>query len=235
MEEFDRANHWIIAGNDGQPAVNLVVLSFLEPMDLLAHAADEDRLAGVPVGMTPEIVGYFKAHNIRVLLSMGGVTYTGAWNQALVTNPIGLAEKAVAVVNALDADGLEINWENGRPNVAEIEGLETFIDTYNDTTDLLANEETPYMLTLDLAVGSRYLQELSRRAAKDWLPDRKIDYVNAMVARGEPSTGQWREHIDGKANYDPPILPKAPAKVAVSLWLTDGRRPNAIRVDFQDS
>jgi len=235
MEEFDRANHWIIAGNDGQPAVNLVVLSFLEPMDLLAHAADEDRLAGVPVGMTPEIVGYFKAHDIRVLLSMGGVTYTGAWNQALVTNPIGLAEKAVAVVDALCADGLEIDWENGRPNVAEIEGLETFIDTYNDTTDLLANEETPYMLTLDLAVGSRYLQELSRRAAKDWLPDREIDYVNAMVARGEPSTGQWQEHIDGKANYDPPILPKAPAKVAVSLWLTDGRRPNANCVDFQDS
>jgi len=91
------------------------------------------------------------------------------------------------------------------------------------------------MLTLDLAVGSRYLQELSRRAAKDWLPDREIGYVNSMVARGEPSTGQWQEHIDGKANYDPPILPKAPAKVAVSLWLTDGRRPNANCVDFQES
>ena len=91
------------------------------------------------------------------------------------------------------------------------------------------------MLTLDLAVGTRYLQELSRRAAADWLPNGKINYINAMVARGDPSIDQWQEHIDGKSNYNPPILPKAPAKIAVSLWLTDGRRPNANCVDFEAS
>ena len=62
-----------------------------------------------------------------------------------------------------------------------------------------------------------------------------IDYGNAMVPRGEPSTDQWQEHVDGKPNYNPPILPKAPARVAVSLWLTDGRRANANCVDFANS
>ena len=88
---------------------------------------------------------------------------------------------------------------------------------------------------MDLAVGNRYLQELSRRASEDWLPNGKITYINAMVPRGEPDTDQWQEHIDGKANYDPPILPKAPAKIAVSLWLTDSRRPNANCADFSAS
>ena len=90
--------------------------------------------------------------------------------------------------------------------------------------------------TLDLAVGDRYLQELSRRAAADWLPAGKIDYINAMVPRGEPSTDQWQEHVDGKPNYNPPILPKDPAKVVVSLWLTDsGHEPNDNCVDFCSS
>jgi hypothetical protein len=158
---------------------------------------------------------------------MGGVTYTDSWNQALTTDPYTLAVNAAAAVEALGADGLEIDWENGRPNDAELEGIERFIDTYNANSNAV--------LTLDLAVGSRYLQELSRRAAEDWLPNGKILYINAMVPRGEPSTDQWQEHVDGKLNYAPPILPKAPAKIAVSLWLTDGRNPNPNCVRFADS
>ena len=232
--EFHVANSWIIDRNAdgiyGDPSVNLVVLSFLKPMELLNGTSNGAFTDGIPTGMTLEVVNYFKDHDIRVLLSMGGVTYTDSWNQALVTDAAGLAQKAVAAVRSLGADGLEIDWENGRPDDAELAGIETFIDTFNDHTD-----GTGKVLTLDLAVGSRYLQELSRRAAADWLPNGKIDYINAMVARGEPSTDQWQEHVDGKANYDPPILPKAPAKIAVSLWLTDGRNPNDNCVDFEAS
>lgn len=226
MGEFDHANRWIIDSH-GSPAVNLVVLSFLKPMDLLLQTDVGPFANGIPVGMTSEVVTYFKSHSIRVLLSMGGVTYTDSWNEALVTDAVGLASNAVDAVSALGADGLEIDWENGTPSEAELAGMELFIDTYNELTDAV--------LTLDLAVGSRYLQELSRRAAQDWLPNNKIDYVNAMVPRGEPNTDQWQEHVDGKLNYNPPILPKAPAKIAVSMWLTDSRRPNANCVSFNDS
>lgn len=230
LGEFDRANRWIVDRNDGadhRPSVNLVVLSFLEPMHLLLGTTNDRFADGIPVGMTPAIVDYFTSRQIRVLLSLGGVTYTGAWNEALVTDPALLAARAVAAVDALGADGLEIDWENGTPDADEMAGIETFIATYNALTDAV--------LTLDLAVGTRYLQELSRRAAADWLPNGHIDYVNAMVPRGEPDTAQWQEHVDGKSNYDPPILPKAPAKIAVSMWLTDSRRPHENCVDFAGS
>jgi len=228
--EFDRANHWIVdrnQGSDHRPSVNLVVLSFLEPKQLLLGTTNGAFQQGIPAGMTSAVVDYFRSHGIRVLLSMGGVTYTASWDQVLVTDPVGLAEKAAAAVDSLGADGLEIDWENGTPDAAELAGIETFIATYNGLTDAV--------LTLDLAVGDRYLQELSRRAAADWLPNGAIDWINAMVPRGEPDTSQWQEHVDGKSNYSPPILPKAPAKVAVSLWLTDGRQANANCVDFAAS
>lgn len=147
-----------------------------------------------------------------------------------------LAEKAFKVVEDLGLDGLEIDWENGKPNQSELAGIETFIDTYNKLRFPTNPSDQPNtLLTLDLAVGNRYLQELSRRAAADWLPNDKIDYINAMVPRGEPSTDQWQEHVDSKLNYTPPILPKAPAKIAVSLWLTDSRIPNANCIDFDNS
>ena len=230
MTEFDKANRWIIDSN-GSPAVNLVVLSFIKPVELLLQTDAGPFANGIPVGMTREVVEYFQREDIRVLLSMGGVTYTDSWNEALVTDAEGLARNAVAAVDALGADGLEIDWENGTPSEAELAGMELFITTYNLLTDGL----TDAVLTLDLAVGSRYLQELSRRAAQDWLPNNKIDYINAMVPRGEPSTDQWQEHVDGKSNYSPPILPKAPAKIAVSMWLTNGRKPNPNCVRFNDS
>jgi hypothetical protein len=181
--------------------------------------------------MTVDVVEYFKSHGIRVMVSMGGVTYTDAWNEALITDPITLADKAFDLVQFLGLQGLEIDWENGTPDDLELNGIEAFIDRYNTRRAGLADQ----FLTLDLAVGNRYLQELSRRAAADWLPNNKIDYVNAMVARGDPSTDQWQEHVDGKSNYNPPILPKAPAKIAVSLWLTDGRRPNKNCIEYNGS
>lgn len=230
--EFDRANHWIIDRDpapdvDGLPSVNLVVLSFLKPMDVLQGTTSSTLTNGIPVGMTREVVNYFKSRDVRVLLSMGGVTYTDSWNQALVDKPVLLAENAVKAITDLGADGLEIDWENGTPNAAQLAGLETFIDTYNQLTSAV--------LTLDLAVGNRYLQELSRRAAADWLPSGDIDYVNAMVPRGEPATSQWQEHVDGKANYAPPILPKPPAKITVGMWLTNSNTPHANCVNFNAS
>lgn len=240
--EFDQANHWIIDRDPtdvvGPPSVNLVVLSFLKPMDVLLGTTNGTLTNGIPVGMTREVVNYFKSRDIRVLLSMGGVTYTDSWNQALVNNPVLLAENAVKAITDLGADGLEIDWENGTPNAAQLDGLEQFIDSYNLLAEERFNNDsrTPkaprLVLTLDLAVGNRYLQELSRRAAADWLPGGDIDYVNAMVPRGEPATSQWQEHVDGKANYAPPILPKPPAKIAVGMWLTNSNTPHANCVNF---
>ena len=58
-EEFDQANHWIIDRGDGTPSVNLVVLSFLEPLELLNQTTNEAFVNGIPRGITPDAVNYF--------------------------------------------------------------------------------------------------------------------------------------------------------------------------------
>jgi hypothetical protein len=77
-------------------------------------------------------------------------------------------------------------------------------------------------LTIDLGVGNRWLTTLSRHATINWLKPSTpvLDYFNAMVpGTGQPTTDQWQEHITGMPQYNPPVPPKAPAKMAGSLWL----------------
>src|SRR5437879_3711743 len=66
LAEFDQKNHWIIDRGDGKPSVNLVILSFVQPLKLLNQTTDAATLNGVPRGMTQEIVNYFTSHGIRV-------------------------------------------------------------------------------------------------------------------------------------------------------------------------
>jgi hypothetical protein len=86
MTNFDANNHWLIDRGDGHPSVNLVVLSFINPLRLLNQTTDSGDLNGLPRGMTSQIVSYFTSHGIRVMLSIGGITYTGDWDTALATN-----------------------------------------------------------------------------------------------------------------------------------------------------
>ncbi len=86
MTDFNNKNRWLIDRGDGVPSVNLVVLSFVHPLRLLNKTTDSQTSSGVPRGMTPAIVNYFKSRDIRVMLSIGGITYVDPWNQALTTN-----------------------------------------------------------------------------------------------------------------------------------------------------
>ena len=76
VAEFDSKNHWLIDRGDGSgmPSVNLVVLSFVNPLKLLNKTNDSQTLNGIPIGMTQDIVNYFKSKNIRVMLSVGGIS-----------------------------------------------------------------------------------------------------------------------------------------------------------------
>jgi hypothetical protein len=51
MATFDTDNHWLIDRGDGRPSVNLVVLSFVNPLRLLDGTTDAGDANGVPVGM----------------------------------------------------------------------------------------------------------------------------------------------------------------------------------------
>jgi hypothetical protein len=219
MEEFKSKNHWIIDRGDGVPSVNLVVLSFVNPLDLLHRSPNESPLNGIPAGMTPEVVKYFKDSDIRVMLSIGGVTYTDDWNLALSLDPWKLGLNAADVAEALGV-GIEIDYEqNTDPDLV---GLEAFVSAYRSVHDYdPSGSNHAARLTIDLAAGGRYLQALNRYATEYWLDtaDPVLDYANAMVARSSGTPDQWQEHVDGKLQYDPPIPPKAPARFTGGLYL----------------
>jgi hypothetical protein len=219
IPEFDAANHWIIDRGDGNPSVNLVVLSFVHPMRLLDWTTGALPADVVPVGMSHEVVDYFKSADIRVMMSIGGVTYTNAWDEALATDAIGLGLAAAAVAEEFGV-GIEIDYE--RNTEPDLEGLDDFIAAYRSSHPYdPSGENHAARLTIDLAAGGRYLQDLNRYATIHWLDNDNpvLDYANAMVHRSSGSPANWQEHVEGKPTYDPPIPPKAPNRFTGGLYL----------------
>lgn len=241
LNEFDQKNRWLIDGDGmGNPSVNLVVLSFVNPWELLNNTTDARTLDGVPRGMTQEIVDYFKNANVRVMLSIGGITYVDDWNAALAANATQLGLNAAEVAQRLGV-GIEIDYEENRN--PDLKGLQAFIDAYRSS---LRYDETGInhaaRLTIDLAAGDRWLIDLTRHATIHWLDTSNpvLDYANAMVPSRQPGSADdaianWQEHIDGKPRFDPPIPPLAPAKLAVSLYAVTGRKPAPECTDFDAS
>lgn len=226
ITEFDSKNHWLIDRGDGRPSVNVVVLAFVNPLKLLNHTNDATTVNGIPKGITPDIVNYFKSRGVRVMLSIGGITYTDDWNSALGTNPTQLGLNAAAVAQNLGV-GMEIDYEeSSSPN---LNGLQAFVDAYRSQLpyDATGNNHAA-RLTIDIGPGDRWLGGITRKATADWLGANPVlDYANAMVPSKQPSassaTANWQEHVDGKPQYSPPIPPLAPARFTGSLYITSGK------------
>jgi hypothetical protein len=228
MTDFDTNNHWLIDRGDGRPSVNLVILSFVNPLRLLNETTDAGDQSGVPRGMTSTVVNYFASHGIRVMLSIGGITYTDDWDTALATNGAQLGRNAATLAQQLGV-GIEIDYEeNSSPNLT---GLQAFIDAYRAILPYDRTGANPAArLTIDLAAGDRWLIDLDRKATADWLRTDTpvLDYANAMVPSKQPSTSaaeaNWQEHLTGKSNYSPPIPPLAPAKFTGSFYIAEGSK-----------
>lgn len=236
IAEFDEKNHWIIDAGDGAPSVNLVVLAFVDPLKLLNKTTNSQTVDGLPIGMTQEVVDYFKNQGIRVSLSIGGITYTDFWNTALATDATQLGLNAAEAAQRLGV-GVEIDYEeNSDPDLV---GLQAFIDAYRSQLPFdPTGQNHAARLTLDFAAGDRWLIALTTKATTDWLNTENpvLDYANAMVTPRRLISAQtvidhWQEHVDGKPQFAPPIPPLAPAKFTGSLWLT-GRVPVPECVDF---
>jgi hypothetical protein len=134
VNEFDSKNHWLIDRGNGQPSVNVVILSFVHPLKLLNQTTDAGTLNGVPRGMTTDIVNYFTSRNLRVMVSIGGITYTDAWNQALAQSATLVGQRAAALATQLGV-GVEIDYEeNTKPNLTGLRHSSTRIGTSTPTT-----------------------------------------------------------------------------------------------------
>ena len=223
MTDFDTNNHWLVDRGDGRPSVNLVVLAFANPLKLLDGTTDAGDANGVPVGMNAAVVNYFTSRGIRVMLSVGGITYTSAWDTALTQNATQLGIDAAAVARQLGV-GIEIDYENSSsPNLA---ALQAFVTAYRSQLPYDATGANPAArLTIDVAAGDQFLIALNRYATANWLTASNpvLDYANAMVPNKQPSTSaaesNWQQHVDGKPNYGPPVPPLAPAKFTGSVFL----------------
>lgn len=239
LTDFDNMNHWLVDRGDGRPSVNLVVLSFVHPYRLLKKTTDAQTLNGVPRGMTPAIVNYFKSRGVRVMLSIGGITYVSAWNQALAENATQLGLNAAQVAQSLGV-GIEIDYEESRrPDNVH---LQAFIDAYRSVLPYDATGTNhSARLTIDLAAGDRWLIDLTTKATADWLRTDVpvLDYANAMVPSRQPTasaaTENWQEHVDGKAQYAPPIRPLAPAKFTGSVYIAEGTKAYPECVNYAKS
>jgi hypothetical protein len=235
MNDFDIKNHWLIDRGDGKPSVNLVVLSFVDPLRLLNLTNDAHNNDGIPIGITPKIVTYFTSHKIRVMISIGGYTYAKDWDQALATNPKQLGINAAQAAERLGV-GIEIDYENDHsPNLS---GLREFITSYRSVFPYDAAAKNPAArLTIDLAMDDDYLVPLTQYATANWLTTGRpvLDYANAMVSSEQTGASMledgWREHIEGKAG----IPPLAPSKLTGSLFIATRGGVSAECTDFTKS
>ena len=186
----------------------------------MLNATDTGLFSMIPAGMDRNVVDYFKSRGVRVMLSIGGITYTDDWDAALAANASQLGLNAAVVASELGV-GIEIDYENSSdPNLGK---LQEFIDAYRSLHPYDATGNDPAArLTIDVGAGDRWLIALNRHATLNWLhPDHPVlDYANAMVsgtASGTPT--DWQEHVDGKAQYAPKVPPLAPANFTGGLYL----------------
>jgi hypothetical protein len=235
LAEFDSKNHWLIDRGDGVPSVNLVVLSFVNPLRLLNLLTDAQTSQGIPVGMTTDIINYFAQKNIRVMLSIGGFTYTKDWDEALAKDPIQLGVNVARAAQRLGV-GMEIDYENDHnPNLS---GLQKFIDAYRAALPYdPSGHNSAARLTIDLAFDDGYLNSLTQYATANWLTTSNpvLDYANAMVAYDQADAAVmeagWQEHIDGRGQ----VPPLAPSKLTGSLFIASRRNLTAECNDFDAS
>src|ERR1700756_3827423 len=224
MTTFDTDNHWLIDRGNGQPSVNLVILSFVNPVDLMNLTTNSTTTNGIPIGMNTAVVNYFQSKGVRVMFSIGGIRFVKNWDKALSSNPTQLGINAANAAKQFNV-GMEIDYEkSSNPNLG---GLQQFVSAYRSQIAYDATGSNyAARLTIDLGDGDTYLTKLAGYAVSNWLQTSApvLDYANAMVAGQKTGVATlesgWQQHVDGDGTA---VAPMAPAKLTGSLWLVGGQ------------
>ena len=232
MTTFDTDNHWIIdrsMDNTYHPSVNVVVLSFVDPVKLMNLTSDSGDVNGIPIGMNTAVINYFQSRGIRVMMSIGGFSYISHWTKALKDNPTQLGINAANAAKQFNV-GMEIDYEKSSgPNLT---GLQQFVSAYRSVIPYDATGANyAARLTIDLGNDDLYLTALANYATTNWLNPSKpvLDYANAMVASQSTSVSSletgWQQHVQGTSS----VPAVAPARLTGSLWAVgNSPSPNCI-------
>jgi len=182
MTTFDTNNHWIIdrnMDNTFHPSVNVVVLSFVDPIKLMNLTNDSTTVNGIPIGMTTAVVNYFQSRGIRVMMSIGGFSFVSHWDKALKANPTQLGINAANAAKQFNV-GMEIDCEkSSNPNLT---GMLKFVSAYRSVVPYDATGSNyAARLTIDLGNDDQYLTALANYATTIWLSTSNpvLDYANA--------------------------------------------------------
>jgi hypothetical protein len=210
------------------------VLSFVDPVKLMNLTTDSTTTNGIPIGMNSLVINYFQSKGVRVMMSIGGASFTSHWNKALGTNPTQLGINAANAAKQYNV-GMEIDYENSsQPNLT---GLQQFVSAYRSIIPYDATGSNfPARLSIDLGDGDTYLTKLASYATTNWLNTSSpvLDYANAMVASQKTSVSTlesgWQQHVIGLSGSVPPL---APARLTGSLWLIGGQ-PNCNNFSSSD-
>jgi hypothetical protein len=222
MTTFDTDNHWIIDRGNGSPSVNVVVLSFVNPVDLMNLTNTSNTVNGIPISMNTAVVNYFQSKGVRVMFSIGGIRLVKDWDKSLTSNPTQLGINAANAAKQFNV-GMEIDYEkSSNPNTA---GLQQFIAAYRSVIPYdPTGSNFAARLTIDFGSDDLYLKPLAAYASTHWLTTASpvLDYANAMVGSQKTSLATlesgWMQHVDGISG----VPPVAPAKLTGSLWLIAG-------------
>jgi len=192
---------WLINRGDGEPTVNVVIFSFIDPLKLLNGQ--------IPAGFTKGEVGYFNNKNVYVIFSIGGAAYSSNWDSALSQGAAKLAQNAANIAKQYGV-GIEIDYE--QDSSSSMAALTTFVQTYRSIIpyESSASPSPPSILTVDLGAGTGYLSAIAATTGS-WISKGWINWANAMVS-GDPNgdnTAYWQQHLTGAswANI-PPMDPK---------------------------
>ena len=160
--------------------MNLVVLSFVQPMKLLNLITDSQTTMGVPVGMTQDIVNYFTSHNVRVMLSIGGATYTTFWDQALTPTPPSSALTPPILLSPWEWGSKSIRKRH-RPQSDRPARLHRCLSLCSSVQS--KRRKPRRKVDHRSAAGDRSLVTICRKATSDWLTAARpvLDYANATV------------------------------------------------------
>jgi chitinase len=124
---------------------------------------------------------------LKILISIGGWTWSGKFSDAVLTDTSrqGFAASAVAIINKYDMDGIDIDWEYpGKPglegNIYRPEDKQNYTLMFKELRRQLDSlrQQTgrTYLLTTAVGADKGYIESTDMASAQQYL-----DYVNLMT------------------------------------------------------
>ncbi|KAG7095154.1 hypothetical protein E1B28_005933 [Marasmius oreades] len=162
---------------------------------------------------------------LKVLLSIGGWTYSQNGHFSFVTNPASRAnfvQSAVQLIEDYGLDGIDIDFEYPSSS-AEGQGFADLVSEIRKAFDDLANRKgdlTPYLLSAAVAAGAANNANLNIQQM-----DSGLNYWNLMAY---DYAGSWLNYSDNQANLYGGQRTGVNTDQAISYYLSSGATASKI-------